>query len=60
MDGGGTKTKCIITDIDLNPVYETSGGPSNFLVIGTEKVSETIISLINDCISSQKIPSSRY
>jgi N-acetylglucosamine kinase len=58
MDGGGTKTKCIITDIELNPVYETSGGPSNFLVIGTEKVSETIISLINDCITSQKIPSS--
>ena len=55
MDGGGTKTKCILTDIDLKSIYETIGGPSNFLVIGTEKVSETILSLISDCITSQKI-----
>ena len=55
MDGGGTKTKCILTDIDLKSIYETTGGPSNFLVIGTEKVSETILSLISDCITSQQI-----
>ncbi len=55
MDGGGTKTKCVLTDIDLNPIYETIGGPSNFLVIGTDKVSETILNLINECVSSQKI-----
>lgn len=58
MDGGGTKTKCILTDINLNPIYETIGGPSNFLVIGTETVSETILNLVNDCISSQNISSS--
>ena len=57
MDGGGTKTKCILTDINLNPVFETTGGPSNFLVIGSEKVSETILNLINDCLTSQKISS---
>jgi len=55
MDGGGTKTKCILTDINLNPIYETTGGPSNFLVIKTEKVSETILNLFVDCTSSQKI-----
>ena len=55
MDGGGTKTKCILTDINLNPIYETTGEPSNFLVIGIEKVSETILNLINECTSSQKI-----
>ncbi|MBK7630413.1 MAG: hypothetical protein IPJ23_06910 [Ignavibacteriales bacterium] len=55
MDGGGTKTKCILTDINLKPVYETIGGPSNFLVIGTEKVSETILNLLNDFTVSQKI-----
>jgi len=58
MDGGGTKTKCVLTDIDLNPIYETVGGPSNFLVIGTEKVSETILNLLNDCTSSKNISSS--
>jgi N-acetylglucosamine kinase len=57
MDGGGTKTKCILTDINLNPIYETTGRPSNFLVIGIEKVSETILNLIADCTTSQKISS---
>jgi len=57
MDGGGTKTKSILTDINLKPIYETIGGPSNFLVIGTEKVSETILNLLTDCTSSQKISS---
>ena len=55
MDGGGTKTKCILSDINHNPLYETIGGPSNFLVIGTETVAETILNLINECVSSQKI-----
>ncbi len=57
MDGGGTKTKCILTDINLNPIYETMGGPSNFLVIGTDKVSETILKLIDECLSDQNISS---
>lgn len=55
MDGGGTKTKCVLTDIELNPVYETIGGPSNFLVIGTETVSVTILDLINKCVESKNI-----
>ncbi|MBE0539453.1 MAG: hypothetical protein IH620_07045 [Ignavibacterium sp.] len=58
MDGGGTKTKCILTDINLNPLYETTGGPSNFLVIGTEVVSGTILNLISECIAHQNITSS--
>ena len=57
MDGGGTKTKCVLTDIDLNPIYETIGGPSNFLVIGSEIVAETILNLLNDCTSSKNISS---
>ena len=57
MDGGGTKTKCILTDINLKPIYETNGGPSNFLVIGTEKVSETILNMISDIATSQNISS---
>lgn len=55
MDGGGTKTKCILTDINHNPIYETIGGPSNFLVIGTQIVSETILTLLSECVSSQNI-----
>lgn len=46
LDGGGTKTKCVVTDYNLQQVFESSGGPSNFLIIGTEKVSETVLGLI--------------
>jgi len=47
MDGGGTKTKSIACSIDGNILFETSSGPSNFLMIGTEKVSQTILELID-------------
>lgn len=51
LDGGGTKTKCVITDFNLNPLYTCQGGPSNFLLIGTQIVSETILSLILESTS---------
>lgn len=57
IDGGGTKTKCVLCDEQLNIIYETKSEPSNFNIIGTEKVSETIIGLINDCCNSRNISS---
>lgn len=55
LDGGGTKTKCVVTDIDLNPLHECVGGPSNFLLIGTQTVSETILALILETMNKLKI-----
>jgi N-acetylglucosamine kinase-like BadF-type ATPase len=55
MDGGGTKTHCIITNQNCNILYECNGGPSNFLILGTEKVSETLSGLIKECITHLKI-----
>ena len=52
IDGGGTKTKCIATDIKGKPVYETSGGPTNLLVCGLENVTKTIFNLLTDCIKN--------
>ena len=52
IDGGGTKSKCIAADIKGNPVYESIGGPSNFLVYGLDKVSEIIFNLLTDCIKN--------
>lgn len=49
MDGGGTKTTCIITDISGKILFECTGGPSNFLMLGTETVSENLLTLINQC-----------
>ncbi len=55
MDGGGTKTKCVLVDSNFKTIFETTGGPSNFLVIGTETVSETILGLLKEITISQKI-----
>ncbi|MBI9072756.1 MAG: hypothetical protein JEY94_14235 [Melioribacteraceae bacterium] len=49
MDGGGTKTKCVITDFEYNVQHECTGGPSTFLINGTETVSETLYKLITEC-----------
>ena len=55
LDGGGTKTKCVVTDHDLNILNECIGGPSNFLVYGTEDVSKTLLSIIKECTDQLKI-----
>ncbi len=49
IDGGGTKTHCLTTDLNGNILYECFGSASNFLILGTEKVSQTILELIDEC-----------
>lgn len=46
MDGGGTKTKCVVTNEEMKVLYECKGGASNFLIQGVEKVADEISSLI--------------
>ena len=55
IDGGGTKTHCLITNLDGIVQYECYGGPSNFLVQGTVPVSKTLLSLINECAEKLNI-----
>ncbi len=55
MDGGGTKTHCLITNVDGEILFECSGGASNFLVLGTEKVSQTLLELIQNCLNQLNI-----
>ena len=55
IDGGGTKTKCVLTDENLNIKFETQSGPSHFLTIGTDTVAETIVSLITTCLANKNI-----
>ena len=57
MDGGGTKTKCFLTDNDLNILHEFSGGPSAFLMLGTEEVSATLLNLVDQCKNIANISS---
>jgi len=49
IDGGGTKTHAVLTNLDGEKLFERFAGPSNFLILGTEKVSETILELIDSC-----------
>lgn len=48
LDGGATKTKCVLADDNLNVIAEATGSASNFLIIGARKVSETIFNLLTD------------
>ncbi len=47
IDGGGTKTNCVLCNESLDVLHQTLSGPSNFLTIGTDKVADTVIKLIN-------------
>lgn len=49
IDGGGTKTHAVLTNLNGEKLFECFAGPSNFLILGTEKVSATILELINLC-----------
>lgn len=49
IDGGGTKTHAVLTNLNGEKLFECFGGPSNFLILGTEKVSETLLVLIDSC-----------
>ncbi len=49
IDGGGTKTHCVIANQNGDTLFECRGEASNFLIIGTEKVSGTIFNLIEKC-----------
>lgn len=46
LDGGGTKTNCVFTDLNGKSLLEISGGPSNFLSLGNEKATSNILSVV--------------
>ena len=55
MDGGGTKTKCVVTDEKMSVIFESKGSASNFLIQGIEKVSEMIADLIIEAVNTTNI-----
>ena len=56
IDGGGTKTHCLLTKSDGSIIHECYGGPSNFLVQGIEPVCTTLWELIQSCLTEKNIP----
>ncbi len=55
IDGGGTKSVCVIADEHKKQLHECTGGPTSFLTMGVEPVSETIFGLIAECIEKLSI-----
>lgn len=55
IDGGGTKTDCIITDENYNQLFSLKGGPLNLLTTISSESSKIIIQLINSCLSKLNI-----
>ena len=49
LDGGGTKTAAELCDSAGRVLASTSGGPSNFQVIGVERAARTIVDLVETC-----------
>lgn len=49
IDGGGTKTECIVVNSENKVLLKHTGNPSNFLIIGLEKTSENLFKLIEEC-----------
>ncbi len=54
IDGGGSNTKLLLTDTNLNILEESVGGPSNFLKIGHESASRNIYELVIPFIHKYK------
>ena len=49
FDCGATKSECAVADLNGKILITLTGGPANFLVIGTDKASENILSLLKEC-----------
>ena len=55
IDGGGTKTRAVLVNDNLNILSEEIGGPSNFLVFNIDKVADSLTELIFDICSKENL-----
>jgi N-acetylglucosamine kinase-like BadF-type ATPase len=55
IDGGGTKTRCILTDENLNIIKSSNGKASNPLNTGFDVAASRIVSLIKTVSGNKKI-----
>ena len=60
IDGGGTKTKTILTEDNLSIIRSISGPASNPLAVGFENSSNIIIALIKKLLSKTRIDQPVY
>ena len=49
VDGGGTKSVCVVTDYQFNIIHKEEGGPTNFLAFHPDEAAENLFNLICEC-----------
>ncbi len=49
IDGGGTNTRCAVASENDSLIFKTTGGSSNFLVLGIEAACKNILDIIDEC-----------
>jgi len=52
IDGGGTKTLAIISDLKGNVLAQHVSGPTNLQIVGFERVARALLSLMRECCES--------
>lgn len=55
IDGGGTKTKCVLADDQLKILAEAEAGPTNPLAVGVDKSSEILFGLIQNVLRKTSV-----
>lgn len=51
IDGGGSKTKCLLSDKGMNIISTSAGGPTNFIAIGMDKAVDNAVDVIRKSFS---------
>jgi len=52
VDGGATKTSCVIADSEGKVIARGEAGPSNYQVVGIKRAKASILEAVNDALSS--------
>ncbi len=55
LDGGGTKTKAVLSDISGDQLRIAEGGPGNVSSLGRDDVKEIIFNLIEDLLEGEPL-----
>ena len=55
LDGGGTKTEAVLTDLSGNQLRRAEGGPGNVSTLGQEGVKELISNLIENLLKGEPL-----
>ena len=60
IDGGGTKTKCVLADDQLKILAEAEAGPTNPLAVGVDKSSEILFKLVQNVTRKTSVRSIEF